>query len=117
MDDSPILRQATRRAVTQAGVEEENILEAGSGAEALAVLDGNDVDMILLDLHMPGMDGAAFAREARGGACATTAPIVVVATADERAQGEALGADGFLPKPFDADELRGLVDDLVGGDA
>ncbi|MEY2714359.1 MAG: Chemotaxis protein, partial [Planctomycetota bacterium] len=63
VDDSPILRTAIKKVVKLAGVPEDRIFEAGNGVEALDVLETVWIDLVLLDLNMPVMDGEQFARE------------------------------------------------------
>ena len=81
---------------------------AAEGAEALRAACRHRPGCILLDLVMPGLDGAGLAREvaARG----LAVPLVVVSAAwDGRRVAEAIGAAGYLAKPFDLDELLATV--------
>ena len=57
VDDSSVMRKIVERSLRQAGLEISAVLEAGNGAEALAVLAENHVDLILCDINMPVMDG------------------------------------------------------------
>lgn len=114
VDDSPILRLSIRRAVTQAGVENENIFEAGNGREALDFLRDNTVDLILLDLNMPVMDGETFMRVLSTDESRRDVMVVVVSTESNQkrlAQLEGLGVRGYLHKPFEPEELC----ELTGG--
>jgi CheY-like chemotaxis protein len=82
---------------------------AGNGAEALDIVDAVAPALILLDMRMPVLDGWGFAarlRERRA-----TYPIVVM-TAAESAQrwADEIGANGFIAKPFDVDELLQLIE-------
>lgn len=109
VDDSPILRKSIRRSVLHAGVEQERIVEAGNGAEALAVLEALDVALILLDLHMPVMDGIAFLKEYRQRYPQSTTPVVVVSTesnVDRLDEVRAHGAENVIRKPFEPEEIR-----------
>ena len=65
VDDSPILRTAIKKVVKLAGLGEDQIFEAGNGEEALAVLETVWIDLVLLDLNMPVMDGEEFTRQLR----------------------------------------------------
>jgi two-component system chemotaxis response regulator CheY len=72
VDDSSVMRKIVERSLLQAGVELSKVFEAGNGAEALAVLAENRVELILCDINMPVMDGpgvckAAFQRRERHG--------------------------------------------------
>lgn len=98
-DDHPMVRDALRSAVSYA-CQADHILEAGSLDEASRLLDGNDdVDLVLLDLNMPGMNGLAGVVSLRTQFPA--APVVVVsAHEDPKLMREAIrcGVSGFIPK-------------------
>jgi DNA-binding response OmpR family regulator len=82
---------------------------AREGRAALARIAEEMPGVILLDMRMPGMNGWEFAREFRarhGHAC----PIVVVTAAeDARQRAEEIGADAWLSKPFDLDDVLRTV--------
>jgi DNA-binding NarL/FixJ family response regulator len=104
-DDHPMVRSALRQAITGASGEELEIIEAASLATARECLGCGPVDLMLLDLNMPGMDSTLSLSALRSDFPAV--PILVVsATEDPRvvAQVMEFGAAGFLPKsaPFDA---------------
>jgi DNA-binding response OmpR family regulator len=87
---------------------------AREGTAALAEVAQETPGLILLDMRMPGMNGWDFARELRarhGRPC----PIVVVTAAeDARRRAEEIGADAWLSKPFDIDEVLALADRFLG---
>lgn len=91
---------------------------AGDGRAALARVQEEMPGVILLDMRMPVMNGWEFAREFRarfGRAC----PVVVVTAAENaRLRAEEIGAEGWLSKPFDVDDVLAMVDrQLHGGGA
>lgn len=98
------------RAMIQITLEAEGheVLLASNGVEGLAQARSGRIDVVLLDLKMPVMDGWEFARryrEARG-----KAPIVVLSAAqDAERQARDLGARHTLTKPFDLDSLISVV--------
>jgi two-component system chemotaxis response regulator CheY len=63
VDDSSVMRKIVDRSLRQAGVDLEKVVEASNGAEALAALQDNVVDLILCDINMPVMDGLEFVRQ------------------------------------------------------
>ncbi len=78
---------------------------APEGAAALARVAEDMPGLILLDMRMPGMNGWEFAREFRA-RYGRAAPIVVVTAAENaRARAEEIGAEGWLEKPFDIDDV------------
>ncbi len=82
---------------------------ATDGRSALACVAREMPALVLLDMRMPGMNGWEFAREfrARHG---RAAPIVVVTAAeDARRRAEEIGADAWLAKPFDLDDMLAVV--------
>ena len=75
-------------------------------------------DLIITDLMMPGMDGLEVCRQVRGNEIVNHIPIIVVTakiTEEERIRGLEAGADAYLSKPFNADELRTRVEKLLDG--
>ena len=117
VDDSRILRASMKRAVIQAGIEEDRVFEAENGEVALQVARDEDIDIVLLDLNMPVMDGAAFVKEVRADPVLKDLTVVLVTTEanEERLDRlEVLGVQGYLHKPFEPEQLRMLVRDLLG---
>lgn len=82
---------------------------AQDGVAALALVAEEMPGLILLDMRMPGMNGWEFAREFRA-RYGRAAPIVVVTAAENaRARAAEVDADGWLEKPFEIDDVLGLV--------
>jgi two-component system, OmpR family, KDP operon response regulator KdpE len=107
VDDEPAIRRFLR---TSLEVENYRVLEAGSGAEALDQMRRNAVDVLVLDLGLPGMDGLQVIRHLRG--LKSSIPIVVLSSrTGERDKVEALdlGADDYVTKPFGIDELLARI--------
>ena len=76
------------------------------GVEALEIASSQSVDLIILDVMMPGMDGLAVLREARAQGITTPALFLTAkAEIEDRVTGLDAGADDYLPKPFEPDEL------------
>jgi diguanylate cyclase (GGDEF)-like protein/PAS domain S-box-containing protein len=93
------------------------IVTASSGVEALGVLLEREVDLVLLDVQMPGMDGFEVARLMRGSQRTRLTPIIFL-TANEQSQdavhrGYASGAVDYLFKPFDPNVLKPKVQALL----
>lgn len=86
-----------------------SVVVAHNGKEALEHAKAALVDLILLDMKMPVMDGWAFAAAYRH-QVKSHAPIVVMTAAhDSRQRANEIAADGFIAKPFDLDDLLAVV--------
>lgn len=117
VDDSPILRMAIRKVVRLAGVEDDRIHEAGNGREVLDVLETVWVDLVLLDLNMPVMDGEEFARELKKNPDLADVAVVVVSTEGNRDRLQRmreLGVMETLRKPFEPEDLHRLIGKVLG---
>lgn len=117
VDDSPILRAAIKKVVKLAGVSEDHTFEAGNGQEALDLLETVWVDLVLLDLNMPVMDGEQFAQELRKRPDLKDVAVVVVSTESNKSRLERmreLGIIDTLHKPFEPEDLRKLIASVLG---
>jgi DNA-binding NarL/FixJ family response regulator len=116
-DDHPLFRGALRQAVA-AVVPTAKIGEAGSFEELTALLGhDSDVDMILLDLTMPGISGFSGLIYLR--AQYPAIPVVIVSASDDVGtirRSLAFGASGFIPKRFGVDTLRDAILKVMDGD-
>ena len=95
------------------------VLLAQDGRKALAQLDGNPaIELVVMDIMMPGMDGYQTMREIRKDARWATLPIIAVtakAMMGDRERCVEAGASSYLAKPVDTDELLQLMTGLIGG--
>jgi len=107
VDDEPAIRRFLHTSLSAQGYR---VHEAEDGASALASLRRSPVDVLVLDLGMPGMDGFEVIRQLRESGSAL--PIVVLSVrADEAGKVKALdmGADDYVTKPFGMDELLARI--------
>jgi two-component system KDP operon response regulator KdpE len=103
VDDEPAIRRFLR---TSLDVQGYRVIEAADGLAALNAMRTNAVDVVVLDLGLPGIDGCEVIRRLRGGG--SNVPIVVLSSrTDEQGKVEALdlGADDYVTKPFGIEEL------------
>jgi CheY-like chemotaxis protein len=112
VDDDSAVREVTAGILEQMGYR---VVEAGSGGAALELLDQDDeIDLMMLDFAMPGMNGAEVAREAR--VRRPDLPILfVTGYADTAALPQPI-EEGMLRKPFREDELAAKIRDVLGAD-
>ena len=85
------------------------VMIAHNGKEALERAEESSPAVILLDMKMPVMDGWAFASAYRQQSGPHAPIIVMTAAHDSRQRASEIAADGFIPKPFDLDDLLALI--------
>jgi DNA-binding NarL/FixJ family response regulator len=116
-DDHPLFRDALRQAVAGV-VSRAKIDEAGSFEELTSLLEReSDVDLILLDLSMPGISGFSGLIYLR--AQYPAVPVVIVSASDDIGtirRSLDFGASGFIPKRFGVDTLRDAIAKVMDGD-
>jgi len=107
VDDEVAIRRLLHASLTS---QRYHVLEAKEGASALAMLASHEMDVVVLDLGLPGMDGFEVIRQLRSSGSAV--PIIVLSSrADEAGKVKALdlGADDYITKPFGVDELLARI--------
>ncbi len=112
IDDSASLRQVVRMALTGAGYD---VLEAGDGKAALALLDGRQVNMAVCDINMPVMNGIEFVKAAKQLPAYKFMPILMLTTESQdskKEEGKAAGAKAWMVKPFSPTQLVSAVTKL-----
>ena len=117
VDDSPAMRALVRRVIRLSGVDVADCFEAANGREALALLADHWVDVILTDINMPEMDGEQFLEHLRAEELFRSIPTVVISTDATLHRVErlrALGACGYITKPFLPENLREVLERHLG---
>jgi CheY-like chemotaxis protein len=115
VDDNATVRLATRTVLEADG---HQVVEADSGVLVEAIIAGSPVDLVIVDIYMPGKDGIetiiGLRRAGHG------VKIIAVSGSAERpgvsflSAAKRLGADATLIKPFGADELRQAIGNVLG---
>src|SRR3954462_233582 len=109
-DDAPIRRMLERTL----SAEGYDVVAAADGGAALAAVERNVPDAIVLDVTMPGLDGLAVTRRLRAKGLRVAIPLLTARDAGhERVARLAAGADDYRVKPVDVDELRARVRALL----
>jgi two-component system chemotaxis response regulator CheY len=118
VDDSSVMRAFIRRIIVVSGLEAAEFLEAADGREALNLLRREWVDVVLTDINMPSMDGEQFVRCLEADDLLKSVPVVIVSTdgtENRMQQMLALGARGYVKKPFAPETLREELERVLGG--
>lgn len=110
VDDENDVRELVSLTLSERGLD---VMEAREGAEALARIETNMPDLILLDMRMPGMDGWAFVREFRNRFGRKVPITVMTAEEDSKLRAAQVGADSYVGKPLDLDRLFEVVEDTL----
>ena len=114
VEDSVSMRSFVRNALesdsrSSAGLE---VIEASSGFEALRLLPRGPYDLVITDINMPDINGLELISFIRKSELHKATPILIISTQSserDRARGLALGANGYLLKPFTLEALQGEV--------
>lgn len=117
VDDSTSMRKVITKVLRLSGFKVNLCFEAANGLEALDVLDHHWVDLILSDIHMPVMDGFGLLQALQEKDVYQDLPVVLVTTEgnSERLQKAlALGAKGYVRKPFRPEAIRSLLLQVMG---
>jgi CheY-like chemotaxis protein len=112
-DDKDTGRELVRTVLERAGHE---IYEANNGIEALEVANRVHPDLIILDLHMPGLDGFGVVKELRTTNSFESLPIIALtasAMQGDRQKALAAGFTGYITKPVSLNQLRLEVERLL----
>jgi adenylate cyclase len=112
VDDNALNRDVLTRRLERQGYA---VVAVADGRSALEALVGDTIDLVLLDVVMPEMDGYQVCRAIRANSATAMLPIVMVTAsdADEKTRAITSGADDLVPKPFDASELLARVRSLL----
>lgn len=117
VDDSPTARMLVRRCLNIAGYAAEQMFEAEHGRAALDVLKVQPIDLVVVDLNMPVMDGRTLIRFMRSSPRLNAIPIIVVSSlVNESSAGElmSMGATTVLKKPLSPAAMAAAIAELQG---
>ncbi len=110
VEDSPATRQMICFALRR--LQGLNVVEATNGADALSGLLSEKFDLILADINMPVMDGLKLISLLRGNPEYKDIPIIIITTEgaeEDKKRAMAMGANAYLPKPIQTQELLKIV--------
>ncbi len=114
VDDSALIHQMYRLVL---GRYQCDIVDAMNGQEALDMLASqSDIQLVLLDINMPIMNGVQFLEKASALGLTKRFPVIVISTEgkeDDTIRGLKLGAKGYLKKPFNPADLHDLIEKIL----
>jgi two-component system chemotaxis response regulator CheY len=117
VDDSRVMRGFVRRVIEISGFDLSRSVEASNGSEALQLLRSEPVDAILTDINMPVVDGEEFLRRLSQDEALRGIPAIVISTDGTQNRIDrmlALGARGYVVKPFRPEDLRRELERSLG---
>lgn len=113
VDDSNTIRMLVDKTLVPAGFE---VVGAENGQDALDKLT-SDIDLFLVDVNMPVMDGFEFIENLKQKAEYKSKPVIFLTTessTDKKEKGKALGINGWVVKPFEPESFLKVINMLVG---
>jgi DNA-binding response OmpR family regulator len=111
VEDERDIRDVLRRYLERADM---SVLTTGTGAEAMRLLTSSDLDVVILDLGLPDIDGLEVLREARRLGGLRVLVLTARSQVDDRITGLELGADDYVTKPFSPREIVLRVQAIAG---
>jgi CheY-like chemotaxis protein len=111
-DDEPTIRLTVTRMLDKDYI----ILEATNGEEAVDIAKGQRPDLILMDLMMPKMDGYTACSEIKADQATKVIPVVILTAVGHEFNkkfAKEMGAEGYITKPFTAQELTDVINPLL----
>ncbi len=117
VDDSATMRKIIIRTMRMSGLDFDQTIEAGNGAEALEKLKASPVDIVLCDINMPEMGGMEMVKKVREiDACKNT-KIIMVSTESSQEVIDGMiadGANGYITKPFTPEKFQEKLSPFMG---
>ncbi len=113
VDDSKSIREVVSFILQKEGYR---VLIGINGKDALKHLNGDDINLVITDLHMPEMDGISFIKEVRKTSDYQHIPIVFLTTEtnnERKKEAKNAGATGWMVKPFQPDKLVNVLNKLI----
>lgn len=113
VDDSTTMRQMVSFTLTGAG---HKVIEAADGEDALKLVEGKKIDLVITDINMPKVDGIALIKALRAQVAFKFIPILTLTTesqVEKKAEGKAAGATGWIVKPFNPESLLSVLNKVL----
>ncbi len=117
VDDSATMRSVIKRTVKMANMPLGAFLEAPGGREALDILQREQVNLVLADINMPGMNGIEMIEQMHADDSTRDIPVVVISTeanSDRIKHLKEKGVVGYVHKPFTPEIIRDVIYEVIG---
>jgi len=117
VDDSNAMRGVIKKIISMSGFKVDTCLEAGNGLEAVTQLEGNWVDVIISDINMPEMNGLEMLSHLKKDDLFKDIPVIMITTEGSSTRMEEAfqyGAKGFIKKPFLPEDLKKILNEVLG---
>lgn len=115
VEDSPTMRQLISFAMRR--LANVKVIEATDGLDALKKMSSEKIDLILADINMPLMDGIKLVSHVRNNPACRNTPVIIITTEgarEDRERAMAAGANAYIVKPIQTQELIKLVGTFIG---
>lgn len=115
-DDEPHIRRLIEQSLEELEDEGAELITTAHGEEALVRIEEERPDLIILDVMMPKMNGFEVCERVRADARLKSAYVMLLTAKGQeydRLKGERVGADRYMTKPFDPDELLAIARDVL----
>jgi two-component system, chemotaxis family, chemotaxis protein CheY len=111
VDDSSVMRTMIAKVLRVSGIDLGEVFEAANGEEGLRLLDANWIDLAMVDIHMPVMDGEEMISRLRQSPATHDLPVIVVTSERDQQRVELLLRQGanYIRKPFTPELLRDTI--------
>jgi len=116
VEDDPAMRVVIRQTLDRSKLDYDEIFEAENGREGLKMLDEHKIDLLLVDIYMPVMDGMEMLDHVRDHPVHHDIPVVIISTENDEKRIDAIvrSGMGFVHKPFTRDLLEDQIVKLTG---
>jgi len=117
VDDSSTMRSIIKRTLRMADLPLDELLDAGSGKEALEVMAQEEVNLVLADINMPEMSGIEMVEHMQNNENIRDIPVIIISTEASTTRIEELkgkGVKGYVHKPFTPEDIRAVINDVLG---
>ncbi len=116
VDDSAVMRSMILKSLRMADLDIETAHEATNGREGLTLLDEHSIDIVIVDINMPVMNGEEMIRRMKSNEKTDAIPILVISTEGSETRKETLDRLGvaFIHKPFSPEQIRDTMNAMLG---